>query len=487
MKKENGITRLSLIIAVLVIIGLIFLAVYGVIVAINMGRLSNSGIMEVAKSQKNNNTTNYDYSWHDNYNGEEGYPNKTLQDYVNEIKEEEKLEEVEDYLDKTFGEYILTPSEELSEIGFIYETDNGLEVMFLGEGWATAEIGIKEENFETLVENKAEWKEKLENQGYKNINPEEKTIGGVNYLITPLEDNGVVAIAAYAESPKEGEAFTILVTSVEDLENYRIMEKVSKVILEIRIKENTNSNSLVNKELSELVYDAEYDNDCLVGLLWYYPVVKINGEKVIDESLPELVSIQDRKYPYINIDSEDAQQANKQIEELYEKYEDEFIEASYYMSNHTKEEYISNFEWDYRYIIKEKLHYSAYKNGNILSVVLKEPIQAEVRSSIDEMNFCNYSWNFNLDTLELISYEEAYEKLGYNASTLKDKIQNLVSEKIKNIFEETRNDCVEETMHAYDTEDIKYFIDEKGKLNVIVLTTLPGIMTDGVEFIYTIE
>lgn len=240
MKKEDGITRISLIIIVLMIIGLIFLAVWGVIVAINMGSLSNSGIMEVAKPQKNNNTItnkpNYEYSGQDKYDN----------------KEEVSQEEINDYFNKTFGDYILTTSSELSEIGFIYETDdNGLGIMFTDEGWTTAEIGIKDESFDKLVENKAEWKNKLENQGYQDVNPEKKTIGGVNYLITLLNGNGIYSIAAYAESPKEEEAFTILVAGIEDLENYRIMEKVSKVILEIKLKNQgeTGAQLDINSEL----------------------------------------------------------------------------------------------------------------------------------------------------------------------------------------------------------------------------------------------
>lgn len=243
MKKEDGIMRISLIIIVLVIIGLIFLAIWGIVVAVDTMSLSNSGTSKVAKTEKKNNTItneqNYEYSWKDN----------------SDNKEEASQEEYNDYYNKTFGDYILTTTSELREVGFIYESDNNkLEIMFINAEWMNAEIGIKDAGFDKLVENKAEWKNKLENQGYQDVNPEKKTIGGVNYLITLLNDNGVYSIAAYAEGPKEDESFTILVTGAKDTVNYEIMEEVSKVILEIKLKNQGETGTQLDIN-SELVKD----------------------------------------------------------------------------------------------------------------------------------------------------------------------------------------------------------------------------------------
>ena len=117
---------------------------------------------------------------------------------------------------------------------YLYKEDGDtINIANLDEEWI-AELGIKNEKFDNLVKEKAEWKAKLERQGYTNVNPKEKTIGGIKYLVTYIEWDEGKAIAAYVESPNPEESFTLLVTSTDNQISEDVLEEISKQILNIK-------------------------------------------------------------------------------------------------------------------------------------------------------------------------------------------------------------------------------------------------------------
>lgn len=98
--------------------------------------------------------------------------------------------------------------------------------------------------------------------------------------------------------------------------------------------QNQETTSLAEKNLNELVYDAEYDKESDAQTYTAYKQEYQSGDLwETDYDNPLTVKISDVQYPYINIDSEDAEKTNEEIKNLYKEYEKEYKELENFLSD----------------------------------------------------------------------------------------------------------------------------------------------------------
>lgn len=154
--------------------------------------------------------------------------------------------------------------------------------------------------------------------------------------------------------------------------------------------------------------------------------------------------------PYINIDSEDAKKVNQEIYKIYE----DLIE-------------FYNLQVKNQHLVEISVSYKSFINNNILSVIITTT--KGVPFPMKEF----YTYNFDLENGNLLSYEDIYKSLGYT----KENIDNNVAESISDIIVQYYNsidECKFEINHSMDiykknisNNNIGYFIDDNKKLNII--------------------
>lgn len=148
------------------------------------------------------------------------------------------------------------------------------------------------------------------------------------------------------------------------------------------------------------------------------------------------------KVPYININSEDAKKVNEEILSVYNNALQNFGKIP---SEGART--ISGIE------------YNAYENGKYLSVVLTE-FFGYVNGSGSKIG--EYAYTFNLDTLKLVTFKEAYKDKGYEEKNIEERINKFVEQAKKDIYggPEDNNSTI------YFNND--FYIDGQGKIKILV-------------------
>lgn len=201
----------------------------------------------------------------------------------------------------------------------------------------------------------------------------------------------------------------------------------------------------------DLVYDAEYTYGDL------------NGKFYISEISKERYSLDNIIVPYININSADAINANKEIKNLFNKLAESF-----------------KSELDGSQIGYNISSYKTYTNNNILSVI----ITIESGGTAPEV-YEYYTYNFDLKTLKRLSYYDVYNNLGCSSSDVDLKVKKGImnnsllsqSSEVYNFNGNNRDTYINKSVNNYkesvSNNSINYFIDSNGKLNVIVMIEAP--------------
>lgn len=208
--------------------------------------------------------------------------------------------------------------------------------------------------------------------------------------------------------------------------------------------ESTEKQSIKIDNNKELVYDANYSYK------------NFSNESYYSQNMNKTYTLKDINVPYININSEDASDANKEIKALFDELA-EFFEQEY---NDTKTWY-------------NIASYKTYTRGNLLSIVITVE-----SGGTDVEQYKYYTYNFNLDTLKPYSYEEAYKLVGFNSSNIDVKAEEAIKkcERITQ-FEEDITTYIEKSINNYRSavkdKSMKYFIDENNEFNIIVRIELP--------------
>ena len=222
---------------------------------------------------------------------------------------------------------------------------------------------------------------------------------------------------------------------------------------ELPKNEVTNQEQLSNQANSseqKLVYDAKYANNLT-------QTSYING-------FNQKYSVEDLKVPYINLNSEDAKKANNEIEKMYQDLIEIFKENL---------EQVSKGKMSNDCIV----NYNSYINGNTLSVVID--IQYSERLYKDY-----YTYNFDLNTLNLLSYEDVYKRAGFTDDNISSKVENTIKNcKIYEKYNQSDAEkCIQKTITAYKEKSLKdiglggidseyylgYYLNKEGKLDIII-------------------
>lgn len=210
-------------------------------------------------------------------------------------------------------------------------------------------------------------------------------------------------------------------------------------------------NTLKEDKDKEYVYDAEYESN-----------VSKESYKIGNRTL----YLKDIKVPYINIKSDDAEKANKEIEDVYKQ---------------AIEQYNKGISDETSYVDECSYHY--YINDNVLSIVIRWAFGA---TSVPEDDY--YTCNFDLKTGKKLEYSEVYKNAGFDSSNIDSKVESAINTKMKEKFKDMKDENYPEgtNFDTYDKESkdnykkdvknntLKYFLSEDGKLNVVVELSIPA-------------
>lgn len=203
------------------------------------------------------------------------------------------------------------------------------------------------------------------------------------------------------------------------------------------ILNDTVSNSINNKikidKNEDFLYDADYPTGTEIKS--YTVNQDTSSNTVIECSLDDLV------VPYINIKTDDATKANDEIKKIYDK-----ILASY--KSHAEESQNTLIDSNSRV----SCTYSAYKNGNILSVL--------ITTLVDGVNN-NYTYNFSMTDGSLLKFEDLYKYVGYDSSNIGDKVKDSIN---ANTPEYQQSVFTDKIFSVYQKGNFPYYINENNKL-----------------------
>ena len=210
----------------------------------------------------------------------------------------------------------------------------------------------------------------------------------------------------------------------------------------------------------ELVQNANYTYD-------------VSGSYIINE---EEFSLYNIVLPCFMFNTNDANKANEEMEELYKKLATEF-EAEL---NGNKTNIVQSW-YDVMHV-----------KGMLSTFVTVQRVSAE------EERFEYYSYVFDLDNLNLTNISEQMKEIGVSESELKSKVEEEISklEDFENLSEEdcpagrTPEDYINETLNAYEealkNNTLVSYIDVMRRLNLIVSIKLPN-ETGDMQRIITIK
>ena len=227
--------------------------------------------------------------------------------------------------------------------------------------------------------------------------------------------------------------------------------------------ETTEGLAKINED-NEWIYDAEYTKKDLEGKSYKSSVTT------------ETYSLEDIKVPFINIDSEDANEANEELKKLFDQAVKLF------------EEELDGDQASYVLVSYEKV-----VNDEYLSVLVK----TEVGGEEEIPNSVYYTYNFDMNTGNKLTYDEVYDIVGISEDEIEEKAEEAITEEFKYRFkglaegyesdlEEYSEKTVEDYKETVSDETIKYFIDEYEKLNIISNFKIPT-GRENYEIIVTIE
>lgn len=217
-------------------------------------------------------------------------------------------------------------------------------------------------------------------------------------------------------------------------------------------RDTTSSGDEISKidENEDWVYNAEYSNEELEGKSYKSTVTGTT------------YSLKDINLPYINIDSPDAEEANEEINKIFEaaakifKEELEGEQASYITTD-----------------------YEIYVDDEILSILVSTEMGGE-----EETKDVYYTYNFNINDGTKLSYDEIYSLAGISDDEIEEKVENSITEdfgrRYKGLAEGYEDDfdkyneaSIKNYKDSVENKTIKAFIDKNEKLNIVVDLAIP--------------
>jgi len=177
-------------------------------------------------------------------------------------------------------------------------------------------------------------------------------------------------------------------------------------------------------ESKDYVYEASYSYENKYQTYKEFPNVKDEIKKInygIEVEYREGTQyLEDLRVPYINIKTEVAQKVNEQIKNLY---------LEYALSFDTNAKIVNDKE-DLP-VARHILTYQTYIHQDILSVIIIYDKEATSNWNLQYMTY-----NFDLKTGNVLSYEGLLSRLGYEKETAQTELEELIGEKIKSLWTE---------------------------------------------------
>lgn len=225
-------------------------------------------------------------------------------------------------------------------------------------------------------------------------------------------------------------------------------------------KVETNENKEPKDEPKEYVYDAKYKKEGLKESYLFF-------EKQV--KLSEIV------VPYLNVDTPEAEEINKEIKALFEEFIEMYDE---YSQEDTSAEENGTGSFDY---IKSNQSYTI--QNDIISILIK--VNRTGRGSSEAIEY--YTFNYDLKAKKRLNLEDVCHKLNLNYEEAIKKVDEDLETSFENTFEsdvipseEDKKEIAEyielnkETFtNQLKDKKVKIYIDEKNQLNILVLNEHP--------------
>lgn len=224
------------------------------------------------------------------------------------------------------------------------------------------------------------------------------------------------------------------------------------------------------KEYSRFFADDPSKEDKIITISRFGIPVEYN---IINKKLSDL------KVPYLNIKSDYANSANKELRDLYIEYAKDFDTWG---------------EEPFPYGFNQVLTYKTYKYNDLLSVVV---IYGTCSTAPMILNYKIY--NFDLTTGNEVKYNEMVTKLGYDSNTLLEKEKKLLNDKMDELWNkdlskacnrDDNNNCYNFANDILETSiddgSILYFTNNDGKLNIFAIPYYEGVQNGDLD-LYLIE
>lgn len=209
-------------------------------------------------------------------------------------------------------------------------------------------------------------------------------------------------------------------------------------------EENTNTPIEKLNENEDWIIEAQYERNI------------VNHEK-------RLISADEIKVPYINVNSEYAKKANEEIKATF----DEAIRT-----------YNSEVN-DYAPTLDECDYYK-YIGKNLASTIT---IYAYHFSDLPKPNYKTY--NISLKTGKEMTYEEVYKELGYNKDNIEQFAEKAIISKLKEYIDKMdfvtedeyknyKNESINNYKKSLKDKTLQYFVNEDGNLSIVVRLIIPA-------------
>ena len=254
----------------------------------------------------------------------------------------------------------------------------------------------------------------------------------------------------------------VLVVIVLGLGSYLVYDKVinkdekksnTEKIEDDNDKEEAKEQDSKIDKTKELVYDATY-------------VANATKESYITYS--EEHSVKNIVVPYINIDSNYAKEVNNEIKSIFESA----IERH---NNYYERIKDLTFDPPEEIISKKIIEYNKYIDDNTLSIVIID--------SHDPLDVNYYTYNFNLETGEKLSFEEVYKLVGFTSDNITESVEKAITLEVKEEFKKFderedfnlhNNKSLANYRKTASNGTTQYFLNSDKKLTVIVSLSFPA-------------
>lgn len=250
----------------------------------------------------------------------------------------------------------------------------------------------------------------------------------------------------------------------------------------------------IDKSVSELVTDAKFEYNTGIDSFtyrledWETKQIKTYTYKANSTEI-EGADLKTSKFPHVNIDSSYARKINAEVETLFDKYFEDFkTEIKLIRDTEVIEDKLeragARYRGDSTRIENNIVTYYAYKNNDILSVVI-------VEGPFNNAGKFYTTYNIDLNTGKEINFLEICDTLKLDSTKLYnnacEQMEKVLKEEFSNQYNSTNvEDNKKQISQNLFSDSTKFFIDNNNKLNVLC-TILVDVGKGSMEYILPVQ